>query len=185
MKAFIIHGAYGSSKENWIPWLRKNLSKLGIDVVVPDFPTPQGQTIDIWMHMIDAHIKKLDEGAIFIGHSVGCAFILSILEKLKTPAVGCYFVAGWSGPLGKEIDTLNKSIADRNFNWVKIKSNSRKFVMFASNNDSWVPIEKSKELIGKLSGELVEILDGGHFNTSSGYTEFKPLLEKIIETVKK
>jgi uncharacterized protein len=185
MKAFIIHGAFGSSKENWFPWLRQNLSKLGIDVIVPDLPTPQGQTTDIWMHMLDRHLKDLDEGAIFIGHSVGCAFILSILEKLKTPAVGCYFVAGFTGALGKDIDSLNKNLSDKNFNWIKIKSNSRKFVMFASNNDPWVPFEKSKELIEKLGGEIISVPGAGHFNSASGYNEFKPLLEKIILDVKK
>jgi uncharacterized protein len=185
MKAFIIHGAFGSSKENWFPWLRQNLSKLGIDVIVPDLPTPQGQTVDIWMHMIDKHVKDLDEGAIFIGHSVGCAFILSILEKLKSPAVGCYFVAGFTGALGKDIDKINKNIADRNFDWIKIKSKSRKFVMFASDNDPWVPFEKSKELIEKLGGDIISVPGAGHFNSASGYNEFKPLLERIILDVKK
>jgi hypothetical protein len=37
---FIIHGSYGYPEENWFPWLKKELSKLGHRVFVPKFPIP-------------------------------------------------------------------------------------------------------------------------------------------------
>jgi len=36
---FIIHGAYGNPDENWIPWLKTELEKLGNRVFVPKFPS--------------------------------------------------------------------------------------------------------------------------------------------------
>jgi predicted alpha/beta-fold hydrolase len=38
--AFIIHGAYGKSRENWFSWLKEELEKEGYQVYVPDFLHP-------------------------------------------------------------------------------------------------------------------------------------------------
>ena len=58
---FIIHGAYGNSKDNWIPWLKKQLEKQNHHVIVPAFPTPDGQSLDAWINVADEEIKKLTE----------------------------------------------------------------------------------------------------------------------------
>ena len=81
MKFVIIHGAYGNPSENWIPWLRESLEKLG-EVIVPEFPTPEGQSLENWRNVFDSS----DENTILIGHSLGPAFILDILERNKAKA---------------------------------------------------------------------------------------------------
>ncbi len=35
---FIIHGSYGNSYKNWIPWLKNQLGKRKLNCVVPNFP---------------------------------------------------------------------------------------------------------------------------------------------------
>lgn len=37
---FIIHGSYGNPYKNWIPWLKKQLSKRKLNCIVPSFPPP-------------------------------------------------------------------------------------------------------------------------------------------------
>ena len=51
--AFLIHGAYGSSHENWIPWLQAKLAEDGFAVTVPEFPTPEGQNYANWMKVVE------------------------------------------------------------------------------------------------------------------------------------
>ena len=82
MKAYIIHGAYGHPKENWIPWLKSQLEILGVKTVVPDFPTPESQSLESWNKVFEPHIATLDSESILIGHSIGSGFILSILETI-------------------------------------------------------------------------------------------------------
>ena len=37
--AIIAHGIYGNPDENWFPWFKEKLEKLGIETYVPFFPT--------------------------------------------------------------------------------------------------------------------------------------------------
>ena len=45
---FLIHGAYGNPNENWFPWLKKQLENKRNKVIIPTFPTPEGQTLENW-----------------------------------------------------------------------------------------------------------------------------------------
>jgi len=183
MKIFIIHGSYGHPGENWFPWLKNELERNGHEVFVPRFPTPENQSLDKWMEAFKKYEKYLDENTIMVGHSLGPAFILNILEKLNHPIKACFFVSGFTGLLGGEIDKINKTFCDREFNWEKIKKNCKKFFLFHSDNDPYVPLEKAYELNEKLDGELEIVKGAGHFNEAAGYTKFPLLLEKIIEVI--
>ncbi|MCX6804162.1 MAG: alpha/beta hydrolase [Candidatus Diapherotrites archaeon] len=184
MKIFIIHGAYGNSQENWFPWLKQQLKQKGIEVIIPDFPTPQGQTLNSWEYALSKYIKEITPETVFIGHSLGCAFILSELEKAKLKIRACYLVSGFVGPLGLDLDKINKTFTEKDFDWSKIKNNCKKFVLFHSDNDPYVPLAKAKELKEKLNAELIITPKAGHFNKTAGFTEFPRLLNKIMELIK-
>ena len=85
---YIIHGSYGTPDENWFPWLKSELEKLNCKVFVPKFPTPENQSLDTWMKIFEEYKDELNEDAIIVGHSLGPAFILSILEKLEETKSG-------------------------------------------------------------------------------------------------
>lgn len=77
MNVFIIHGSWGNPKENWFPWLKSELEKLGHKVFVPKFPTPIGQKLDAWLNIFKDYDNGLDRNSIMIGHSMGCALIMT------------------------------------------------------------------------------------------------------------
>jgi len=189
MKLFIIHGSYGNPKENWFPWLKQELEKLGHNVFVPEFPTPKNQSLENWMFEFQdgMYYDMVDEDSVFIGHSLGPAFILSLLEKIEIPKPikSCFFVSGFIGSLNKsEFDKINKTFTEKEFNWDKIKKNCKKFKMYHSDNDPYVPLEKAKELAKKLECELKVIKGAGHFNEKAGYTKFELLLQNIKGVLK-
>lgn len=189
MKIFIIHGSYGNPKENWFPWLKQELEKEGHTVFVPKFPTPEGQNLKNWMFEFQAgmYYSMLDEDSVIIGHSLGPAFILSVPEKLEIPkpVKACFFVAGFLGLLdNSEVDEINRTFVEKDFNWEKIKKNCEKFFIYNSDNDPYVPLEKAKDLAEKLGSELKIIKGAGHFNEKAGYTEFQTLLKDIRKIIK-
>jgi len=180
MNAFIIHGSFGSPEENWFPWLKAELEKLGVEVFVPRFPTPEGQNLENWLKVFEEFEGKINEETVFVGHSLGPAFILNVLEGLNKKVKAAFFVAGFLGSLGNaEFDEINKTFAVGEFDWEKIKANCGKFFVFYSDNDPYVSREKALELAGNLGVEAELVQGAGHFNEAAGYTKFGILLERI------
>ena len=184
MKVFLIHGAYGNPNENWIPWLEKNLEKLGCAVFAPEFPTPEGQTLENWMSVFEEYLNLVGSDTIVVGHSLGPAFILAVLEKIEEPIRAAFFIAPFIDSLDNpDFDKINKTFIDRKFDWDKIKKNCGKFVVFHSDNDPYVPLEKAEKIAENLGVEVIVVKKAGHFNEKSGYKKFEMLLEKIKEEI--
>ena len=180
MNIFIIHGSFGNPKENWFPWLKRELEKTGHKVFVPIFPTPKKQNLNNWLKVFEPYETYLNEQSIIIGHSLGPAFILSILETLEKSIQACYFVSGFLGLLGNsEFDEINKTFMDKDFDWEKIKGNCKNFHVYHSDNDPYVPLEKAKEFAEKLNVDVKVVKGAGHFNMETGYDKFELLLSNI------
>ena len=131
------------------------------------------------MEIFKDYEKNLDENTILVGHSLGSAFILNILEKIDNKVKACFFVSGFIGLLNNEFDKINKTFIDKKFNWDKIKNNCRNFFIYHSDNDPYVSLEKAKELSNILNGKLKIIKKAGHFNEETGYNKFSILLEDM------
>ena len=178
--AFIFHGTGANPDMHWFPWLDEKLKQNGYEVIRPNFPTPENQSLENWLDVFNQYNDKLDSDSILIGHSTGAVFVLNVLEKYDQKIAGSFLVSGFIGPLGLEdFDPLNKTFAERDFNWQKIRDNSEKFFIYNSKDDPYVPFRKAKELEKKLNGTIRKFESGGHLNQNSGYTEFSDLLEDI------
>lgn len=178
-KVFIFHGTGGSPEENWFPWLKKELEKLGCKVIVPQFPTPENQTLENWFKVLDNYKNDIDENTILVGHSLGGAFLLRVLESLEKPIKAAFLVATPIGiPPVKNWKT-DKPFTGHPFDWEKIESNAKKFFVYHSDNDPYVGLENGKQLAHNLGVELTFIPNSGHFNKSAGFLEFEDLLTKI------
>lgn len=176
---FIIHGAYGHPGANWIPWLKKELKKLGHDVFVPHFPTPRDQNLENWLNIFDKYKDKLQD-SIMVGHSLGVPFILRVLEKYNKPIKTAFFVAGFASSIEHpDFTEINRSFVEPEFDWSKIKDNCKNFYLWHSNNDPYVPLKYGEEIAKNLDIKLELIKNAGHFNHESDYNEIEFLLEKM------
>ena len=182
--AFIIHGAYGNPLENWFPWLRAELERAGLRVYVPAFPTPENQTLENWLEVFKEYSALLDGESIMIGHSLGPAFIFSVLERAKKPIRAAFLVAPFAGALGDgELDRINRTFVDRKFDWERIRRNCGRFYVYASDNDPYVPGEKSELIADRLGATFRLVPGAGHFNKAAGYLKFPALLEDVKKVI--
>jgi len=193
---FIIHGSYGSPQENWFPWLKKELSKLGHRVLVPQFPIPptdkqdssySGHKLSEWVDTLDDYKKYIDGDTIFIAHSRGCVFTYQYLAKINPSISATFLIAPWINFLwypknNKKIDSFHKIP----FDWKQIKKGSRFFEIYQSTNDD-TPVSEGKEIAKKLNAKLIIVKNAGHFNFSSDkkFKEFPMLLKSIVGFIKK
>ncbi len=182
MNIFLIHGSYGNPEENWFPWLKKELEMKGHNVFVPKFPTPYGQFLENWITILDDYRQYIDSNTIFVGHSLGSAFILKALELMKSPVRACFFVAGFVSSLNNQkFDRINKTFVEGQYLWNITKHLSERFFVYASNNDPYVPYRKTRELAKKVRTNVVMVKKAGHFNSAAGYNKFDLLLKDILK----
>lgn len=174
---FIIHGVGGTPEENWFPWLKTELEKQGHHVIVPQFPTPEGQTLENWLAVLKNYEEFITPETIFVGHSLGVPFTLNVVEQYSVKAV--FLVAGFVGVAGNKFDDSMKTFAQRQFDWEKIKKNCKHFTIFHSDNDPYIKPEKAEELAKLLGIEATLMSGAGHINASAGYTKFPKLLANI------
>ena len=172
MRAFIIHGWNSGPDAAWKPWLKKKLEEQGFDAYAPRMPTPLRPECSEWVQKIEETVGTPDGDCFFIGHSLGCAAILRYLEKINTMVGGAVLAAGPSN--GMNFPFI-KSFFRKGFDWKKIKSSCRKFVIIHSENDRIVPIKHAYVLKQALDAELI-VDRRGHFMKLD---EFETLLDAV------
>lgn len=183
MKFILIHSTGGDPDECWYPWLKAELERLGHEVLVPTFPTPEGQTLNNWMKAFKPYIEKIDEQTVFVGRSIGPVFILRILERIDVKVRACILVAGFVSDLKMpEFDEYVNSFIKEPYNWNQIKTNCKEFVVFHADNDPIVSLKHGEEMAEKLGVKPIIIPNAGHFNTGTDYfIKFPEILERIKE----
>ena len=180
----IIHGTGGHPEENWFPWLKKELEKRGGQVFVPQFPNPQTPGLQAWLKEFEKYGAHFTSDTILIGHSLGGAFALRVLEKSKTKIRLACIIAAPIGVLPIKYYQSDKPFIEKPFDWEKIRKNCGGFAVFHSMDDPLVCVENGEVLALKLGVKPILLKNAGHFNSKAGYTKFKELLEVIALELK-
>jgi predicted alpha/beta hydrolase family esterase len=178
----IIHGTGGNPEENWFPWLATQARDAGYRAQVPQFPTPEGQNVPAWLDTLDASVEPLTSSTTLVGHSLGCALILRALERPGDPVEATVLVSGFVGKLGNdEFDPLNAPFFVEPFDWESIRRRAGRVLVFAGDNDPYVPLAKGSALAEQLGVDVTVIPGGGHLNTAAGYTQFPQVWDAVQE----
>jgi hypothetical protein len=176
--ALILHGTQGNSKENWFPWLKKELEKRKYKVWLPDLPQSDKPVLRNYFQFVFSNPEwRFDSGSVIIGHSSGAVAALGILNELPSDVVidTCILVAIFekNSPGGKW--EPNGELFNYKFDFNKIKAKAKKFVFVISDNDPYCPAKYVKKLANKFKAELVLTHGDGHFSVSSGGEKYKKL----------
>lgn len=187
-RVFIIHRWDGDPEVDWYLWLRKELEEENFEVLIPEMPNPEEPEIDSWVSELSGIVGKPDEDTYFVGHSVGCQTILRYLENIDTKVGGVVCVAPWfdlKNLEDKESEKIAKPWLETPINFEKVKKVGNRFVAILSDNDPWVPLNKTKKKFKENLGAKVIIEHSkGHFMENDGITELPNVLKAILEILK-
>ncbi len=145
--------------------------------MIPNFPTPEGQTYLNWTKTMDK--IKINPEDIIIGWSTGSIFAVRYLFEHKIKIKKLILVSGFNNYVGKvaEVDKINKDFFMRNLS--SAKDVADEIVCFKSDNDPFISQNALNDFAEKLDAKIVNIKNGGHFNKDSGYCEFYEILEEL------
>lgn len=178
--AVILHGTFNNPNDNWFPWLKKQLEKKSYKVWVPNLPGADKPNIDRYNKFLFKN-WQFDKDSVLIGHSSGAVAILGILQALPNDAIvgKAIVVAGFKDDL--DWDPTRELFA-KPFDYQKIKTKAKKFILIHSDDDPYVSIEHGYFLKEKLGGELIIMKGQKHFNIADAgrkYLKFPEILEYI------
>ncbi|MCX6815790.1 MAG: alpha/beta fold hydrolase [Candidatus Aenigmarchaeota archaeon] len=180
-RVFIIHGWGGSPGEGWLPWLKKELKKRKIKVLVPKMPNTNNPKIETWVPFLANLVGKSDRDTYFVGHSIGCQTVLRYLQTQEKTG-GVVFVAGWftlTLDADKEKE-IAKPWLETPINFSKIRKTTKKFVAIFSDNDPYVPVE-NVDFFKKLGAKTIVENRKGHYTDEAGITKVPSALGALLK----
>lgn len=183
---YLIHGFTASSKANWFPWLKEQLQKNGIALIVPDMPNTNDPHLLPWLQKLEETAKDINENSIFIGHSLGCITALHFILKRNIKIKAAILVSGFmeENPMGIQKDGLSEFM-EETIDLETLKCLIPNRVMITAVDDDIVPTAATKKMGEKLEARLIELSGGKHFIDRDGFTEFPEVLEVLKELISK
>jgi uncharacterized protein len=179
-KVIFVPGNGGSSTQgNWFPSVRKTLESAGFSVIATDFPDPELARSSFWLPFLRDTLKA-DEDTILVGHSSGAIAAMRMAEKYKL--LGSVLVGTYYTDLGSEPERLS-GYFNSPWDWKAIQSHQQWTVIFASQDDPWIPIEEPRYIHQQLQCEYHEYKNEGHFGGDRDKDDFPELAQAILRRV--
>jgi len=180
-KIILIPGNSGlTTLDNWFPSVKMALEAEGLEVIATQFPDPDLARESFWLPFLIDELKA-DENTILVGHSSGAIAAMRLAEKQKI--LGSVLVGTYHTDLGIEKEKQS-GYFDRPWDWENIKRNQKWTIVFASQDDPWIPVEQPRYIQRQLNGEYHEYKDQGHFGGDYYKETFPELTAAIVRNIK-
>jgi uncharacterized protein len=156
---FIPGNGGATTQDNWFPSVKMNLVAKGLTVVDAVFPDPQLARENYWIPFL-LNDLQVDEQTILVGHSSGAIAAMRLAEQQKI--LGSVLVGAYYTHLDMETEKQS-GYFDRPWKWNSIRSNQQWTILFASEDDPWIPVEQPRHIHTMLNCEYHEYKNQGHF----------------------
>ena len=176
VKAIIIHGNGGcTAGDIWLPWVERELTTIGIDVINQTFPDNIRARAAFWL----PHLASLgaDENTILIGHSSGAVAAMRYAQSHKL--LGSVLVGVCHTDLGDSFEA-SSGYYNSPWQWEKIRGNQQWIAIYNSTDDPHIPIAEARFVAAKLRCSYFEFSDRGHFTDSRQFPEVIDFVRRKI-----
>ncbi len=178
---FVPGNGNSTTADNWFPSVKTDLESEGLKVISSEFPDPVLARESYWLPFLIDELK-VDQNTLLIGHSSGAIAAMKLAEK--QPIWGSILVGAYYTDLGME-NEKKSGYFDKPWNWNKIRDNQRQIVLFASQDDPWIPIEEPRHIHKMLNCEYHEFTSQGHFGGDYHKASFPELSMAVLSSVQK
>lgn len=176
-RAILIHGNGGSTASGiWLPWLERELTALGIDVINETFPDNVNARSSIWLPHLEA--LGADEQTILVGHSSGALAAMRYAETHRL--AGSILVAVCHTDLGDPFERAS-GYFDEPWQWSRIRDHQPWIAIFSSRDDPHIPIAEPRFVAAQLRCTHVEFADRGHFVDQRKFPEVVSQVRKRLK----
>jgi predicted alpha/beta hydrolase family esterase len=172
-KVIIIPGNGGCSPaDSWYPWVERELSALGLDVINRQFPDAVKARAQFWLPFLGE--LGADANTILIGHSSGAVAAMRCAETHAL--LGSVLVGVCHTDLGDSFEAQSGYYAAP-WLWQKIRDNQQFVAIYNSTDDPHIPIAEARHVAAQLKASYFEFTDRGHF--------LDPRLPEVVEFVRR
>jgi len=178
----MIHRWSGGPEDDWRPWLKNELEKLGFEVAVPEMPDTDEPSISKWVGHLSHVVGKPDGEIYFVGHSIGCQTILRYLAHSEVPVGGAVFVAGWFylQNLGdEEAEEIAGPWLKEPIDLGRVKNVLPASTLIIGDNGPFNAYEQNVQKFRELGSNIVTLPGGGHITEEDGYTTLPEALDEL------
>lgn len=176
-KAILIHGNGGSTAGDiWLPWLERELSRLGLAVINQTFPDNVKARAAYWLPFLEE--LGADENTVLIGHSSGAVAAMRYAETHQL--AGSVLVGVCHTDLGDGGEAASGYYRDP-WQWQVIRDNQPWIGIFNSVDDPCIPVAEARFVAAQLRCSYFEFTDRGHFVDSSEFPEALQFVRRQLQ----
>ena len=182
-RVFIVHGRGSSPKEDWFPWIARELKKKGFTVKVLKMPNTDRPQIAPWVAHLKRSVGEPDEKTHFIGHSIGCQTIMRYLEGVDRPVGNLVLVGAWFTLKGleKEEKPIAQPWLTKRIDTAAVRKSAEGIGVILSDDDPFVPLNANRKAFANRLGARVTVLKNkGHIDGNAGVTRLPIAVQEIV-----
>lgn len=184
-RVFVIHGWGAGPEREWFPWLRYELERYDVDVIIPAMPDTNHPVIATWVNALQGVIGKPRSTDIFVGHSIGCQAILRYFAQERTAqSAGLICVAGWftlRNLENEEEESIAAPWLSESIDFDAVRQRTGPITAIFSDTDPYVALTENRDIFERaLGAQSIIEHNMGHFSEDNNIYELPVVRDQIV-----
>jgi uncharacterized protein len=177
VKAILIHGnGGGTAGDIWLPYLERELTAIGLNVINRTFPDNVKARARYWLPFLEQ--LGAGEDTILVGHSSGAVAAMRYAETHRL--LGSILVGVCHTDLGDGGEAAS-GYYRASWQWDQIRLNQQWIGIYQSTDDPLIPVTEARFVAAQLRCSYFEFTDRGHFTDSREFPEVVQFVRRQLK----
>ena len=177
VKVILIHGnGGGTAGDIWLPYLERELTAIGLNVINRTFPDNVKARARYWLPFLEQ--LGAGEDTILVGHSSGAVAAMRYAETHRL--LGSILVGVCHTDLGDGGEAAS-GYYRASWQWDQIRLNQQWIGIYQSTDDPLIPVAEARFVAAQLKCSYFEFTDRGHFTDSREFPEVVQFVRRQLK----